>query len=74
MTLVLREKSYKIFSVWKNKEDTGVPVYIKIHKRNKETGTQTLFIFYKIQIQVPYICALHSMLPLDRSNLGDVVF
>ena len=36
-----------------NKEDAGVPVYIEIHKRNKNAGTQTLLIFYKIQIRFP---------------------
>jgi hypothetical protein len=35
-----------------NKE-AGVPVYIEIHKRNKNAGTQTLLIFYKIQIRFP---------------------
>jgi hypothetical protein len=38
---------------------------------NKDTRTQTLFIFYKIQILIPmYNCALHSLL-LGRSDLGD---
>ena len=35
-----------------NKE-ASVPVYIEIHKRNKNAGTQTLLIFYKIQIRFP---------------------
>ena len=34
-------------------KDAGVPVYIEIHKRNKNAGTQTLLIFYKIQIRFP---------------------
>ena len=28
-----------------NKEDAGVPVYIKNTQKTKETGTQVLFIF-----------------------------
>ena len=41
-----------IFSVKKIKK-RGVLVYIEIHKRNKNAGTQTLLIFYKIQIRFP---------------------
>ena len=48
----LERKFAHDFLCTENKE-AGVPVYIKIHKRNKNVGTQTLLIFYKIQIRFP---------------------
>ena len=73
--LCFERKITQDFLCVENKEDAGVPVYIEIHKRNKRREHKFYSYFYKIQIQVPiHMCALHSLPPLGRSNLGDLVF
>ena len=68
---VLGEKYPRGFLYTRGKINCGRASVYRKYTINKDTGTQTLFIFYKIQILIPmYKSALHSLL-LGRSDLGD---